>query len=102
MQSQELSGGENLSKILWDPPWLHGEEARGDEITIGGRLGGVKDIYYLVERPESKAARATCSSFTNFLKGVTAESNVISKGMPLKSDYSVVIATCIASDFAIG
>jgi hypothetical protein len=55
----------------------------------------------VVERPESKAA-ATCSSFTNFLKGVTAETNVISKGMPLKSDYSVVIATCIASDFAIG
>ena len=41
MQSQELSGGEKLSKIVWDPPRLHGE-ARGDEITIGGRLGGVK------------------------------------------------------------
>jgi hypothetical protein len=42
--------------------------------------------------------------FHEFSKGHCncGDKNDISKGMPLKSDYSVVIATCIASDFAIG
>lgn len=64
-----VRGWKNLSKILWDPPWLHGE-ARGDQkITIGGRLGGVKDNYYLVERPESKSSEGDMQQFHEFSKG---------------------------------
>jgi len=47
----------------------------GDEITIGGRLGGVK-ITTIWSR--GRRAKQRCS-FTNFLKGVTAETKTISQ-----------------------
>ena len=103
MQSQELSGGENLSKILWDPPWLHGE-ARGDQkITIGGRLGGVKDNYYLVERPESKSSEGDMQQFHEFSKGRNCgDKRYLKRDAAQKVIIQWSSPPCIASDFAIG
>ena len=54
-------------------------------MIIGGRLGGVKDNYYLVERPESKSSEGDMQQFHEFSKGRNCgDKNVISKGMPLK------------------